>query len=89
MRKNTKALFKDAKVHFYDMHDGKMLYVLTQHSLWNRKYHPFLLCKCTQGERVLNPHHKCKIFTNEEQLEYYNRSVRRWEKNGVYRKIMI
>ena len=33
-------------VSFYDMHDGKMLYLLTQHSLYSRKFHPFLLCDC-------------------------------------------
>lgn len=49
----------------YDMHDGKMLYMLTQHSLWNRKYHPFLLCKCEHGEGVKNANHKCIQFTHQ------------------------
>lgn len=26
---------------FYDLHDGKMLYLLTQHLLFNRKHNPF------------------------------------------------
>ena len=34
---------------YYDMHDGKMLYLLTQHSQWNRTFHPFLLCSCKRG----------------------------------------
>ena len=32
--------------YYYELHDGKMLYMLTQHSLWNRKHHSFLLCAC-------------------------------------------
>ena len=38
------------RINFYELHDGKMLYLLTQHSLYNRKYHPFLLCTCGRGE---------------------------------------
>ena len=34
----------------YDIHDGKMLYLLTQHSAWNRRHHPFILCKCKKGQ---------------------------------------
>ena len=37
------------RIKFYEPHNGKMLYLLTQHSLYNWKYHPFLLCTCACG----------------------------------------
>ena len=40
--------YKDEQHHvcMYDMHNGKMMYILTGHGLWNRTHKPFLLCKC-------------------------------------------
>ena len=67
------------KYFMYDMHDGKMLYLLTQHSLFNRKHHPFLLCNCKRGAGVQDGNHQCKIINDEEQLRLYNRSKRRWD----------
>ena len=63
----------------YELHDRKMLYLLTQHSLFNRKYKPFLLCSCGRGEGVRNRNHKCKILTDIEQQQWCNRSKRRWD----------
>ena len=65
----------------YDMHDGKMLYLLTQHGLWNRKHHPFLLCKCGRGEGVQKENHVCTIIKNEQQKKYYKRSKKKWKKD--------
>ena len=43
----------------------KMLYLLTQHSAWNGKYHLFLLCDCARGEgEINNKHQQCKIISN-------------------------
>jgi hypothetical protein len=56
-----------------------MLYLLTQHSLWNRKFHPFLLCTCARGAGVRNEAHVCTPLTHQEQLEAWNRSKRRWD----------
>ena len=42
----------------YDLRDGKMIYLLTQHALFNCKHHPFLLCKCRRGEGICNPNHQ-------------------------------
>ena len=53
----------------YDLHDGKMLYLLTQHSLYNRRYHPFLLCDCSRGAGVMNNNHQCRIIPDEEQQQ--------------------
>ena len=77
---DCKFINKNSKITLYDLHDGKMLYLLTQHSLYNRKFHPFLLCKCQRGEGVINNmNHECKIISHEEQIHYYNRSIRRWK----------
>ena len=65
-------------VSYYDMHDGKMIYQLTQHSLYNRKYYPFLLCKCHRGDGVKNSEHECVQVTHSDHCKYYERSVRRW-----------
>eukprot|EP00551_Chaetoceros_affinis_P016131 CAMPEP_0203712330 /NCGR_PEP_ID=MMETSP0091-20130426/69973_1 /ASSEMBLY_ACC=CAM_ASM_001089 /TAXON_ID=426623 /ORGANISM="Chaetoceros affinis, Strain CCMP159" /LENGTH=776 /DNA_ID=CAMNT_0050590301 /DNA_START=350 /DNA_END=2681 /DNA_ORIENTATION=- len=65
---------------FYDLHDGKMLYLLTQHSAWNRKYKPFLLCNCLRGEGVTgNEEHRCVKISHENQIVSYQRSRRRWD----------
>ena len=64
----------------YDMHDGKMLYLITQHSLYNRKYKPFLLCKCSRGDGVQNRDHKCKLLNDHEQEYFYARSQKKWKR---------
>ena len=59
----NKGIFHDS----YDMHDRKMIYNLVQCSKWNRKHHPFLLCKCKRGDAVKNySTYKCNAITDEE-----------------------
>ena len=60
------------------MHDGKMLYMITQHSLYTRKHYPFLLWECHRGDGVMNPDHECNIVTHQEQCDLYARADRRW-----------
>ena len=62
----------------YDLHDGKMLYLLTQHSLFNRKHHPFLLCACQRGAGVKDKNHRCEIISDKDQNHWFQRSSRRW-----------
>ena len=38
------TLITDSSICVYKLHDGKMLYLLTQHTLFNRKHTPFLWC---------------------------------------------
>jgi hypothetical protein len=64
----------------YDMHDGKMQYLLCQHALFNCKNHPFLLCKCRRGEGVVNRNHVCVLVTHDEQVAAYNKSRSKWER---------
>ena len=70
--------FEDGTRVYYDMHDGKMLYILTQHSLYNRKHYPYILCKCMRGEAVRDPNHVCKLISHDEHLRLWDRSKRRW-----------
>ena len=39
----------DCTIFIYDLHDAKMLYILTGHSLYNRTHKPFILCGCRRG----------------------------------------
>ena len=78
-KRNAIPSLNNCHISYYDLHDGKMLYLLTQHSLWNRKHHPFLLCGCMRGEGVANNDHQCKLMSDEDYLIKYQRSNRRWE----------
>ena len=64
---------------YYDMHDGKMLYIPFQHSLYNRKHHPFILCTCKRGNAVIDLNYVCKLIPHEQHLNLWDRSKRRWE----------
>ena len=68
----------DSKMTMHDLHNGKMLYLLTQRSLYNRKHHPFLLCKCQRGVGVQNSNHECELINHDDQVKHYNRSEHRW-----------
>eukprot|EP00978_Attheya_sp_CCMP212_P027084 scaffold90288_cov52-Attheya_sp.AAC.5 len=73
-----KLMDEHPNISIYEMHDGKMLYLLTQHALFNCKHHPFLLCKCKWGDGVRDPNHTCELVSQEDQCLYYERSKRRW-----------
>ena len=68
-----------SKVFCYECHDGKMLYSLTQHSQWNRKYHPFLLCKCKREDGLDDSEHDCDMWTDDSYKNAWDRSKKRWE----------
>ena len=77
---DCKFINKESKISLYDLHDGKMLYLLSQHSLFNCKFYLFILCKCQRGEGVINnKNHKCKMISHKEQIFYYIRSIKRWK----------
>ena len=53
---------------------------IMQHSKWNRKHHPFILCKCKRGDAVKNlENHTCQIIIDEDQIKYYNKSATKFE----------
>jgi len=71
---------KGSLINSYDIHDGKMIYNLLQCSQWNRKHHPFLLCKYKRGDVVKNySTHKCNIMTDEDQWNLYERLANKFE----------
>ena len=72
-----------SKYRFVDLHDLKMTYSLTQHSLWNRKVHNMLLCKCIKGKGVRknrDTDFECIRLTHDEQIKYWYRSVLRMQR---------
>ena len=78
--RSASSVVENCTFNYYDCHDGKMLYILTQHGLWNRKFAPFLLCKCKRGDAVESNTHECQIISNEEQVTLYSRSERRFNR---------
>ena len=64
----------------YEVSDGKMLYMLLQHSLYSRLHKPYLLCTCLRGEGVRDKSHKCRMIPHDRQVELYTRSLHRWER---------
>ena len=82
---HDKLLSQSKDIRFYDLHDGKMLYLLTQHSLFNRKHRPFLLCSCGKGDGVRDTMHKCIQLDHDTQVDLYERS--RWRFNKKQAKV--
>ena len=68
----------NSKISLYDLYEIKMLYLLTQHSLFHCKHHPFLLYKCQRREGLLKLDHVCKIIDHDDQVKYYDRLLHRW-----------
>ena len=70
----------NSKLWCYDVHDGKMHYELTQHSKWNRKYCPNLLCYCQKGDG-LKSNHTCELMTRDDNKWYVAQSKAVWDRN--------
>ena len=66
-------------VSFYNLHDGKMLYLLTAHSLHNRRHHPFYFAS-VNSQGCINENHECVLIPHEKQSDHWDRSKRRWER---------
>ena len=66
------------------VHDGKMTCCILQHSLYNRKCHPFCVCSCKAGEGVRKNHndHQCKMTTQDQYKKRYNKSKTEFESKG-------
>jgi hypothetical protein len=76
----TNLMERKPNISIYEMHDGKMHYLLSQHTLYNCKHHPYILCKCRRGQGVTNPDHTCVWLTHEEQCSNYKRSKDKWDR---------
>ena len=70
----TRNSLNGRKLSVYEVHDCKMIYSLTQHSAWNRKYNPFLLCDCHRGDGVVDPNHVCIMLTDTETKALFEKS---------------
>ena len=46
LSRNAKNVPDRSNYFHYELHDGKMLYLMTQYGLFSRKNSPFLLCSC-------------------------------------------
>ena len=79
----------ECQIYQYHMHDGKMLYLLTKHSLWNRKHYPFLMCKCKRGHFFQNQS-ACKLITQEKHIKYWEKSKEHFdnEKEKKYHTLL-
>ena len=76
--KNSEIYSLCKNVSKYDCHDAKVAYMMCQHSLYNRRNHPFLLCECHRGEGVTKKGHICKLVSQSDQVKRYERSLKRW-----------
>jgi hypothetical protein len=65
------------KYWYCDLNNGKIQYILRQHFLLNRKFHPLLLFTYVRGATVKNEAHVCTSLAHQEQVEAWNRSKRR------------
>ena len=70
------SLLPRNKLFVYDMHDGKLLYLLSQHSMWNRKNFPFILCKCRRNR---DDPHDCTMWDDKEYQDHWNISKEKWD----------
>lgn len=79
--KATTAGLDLGNVEFGHMHDGKMICSILQCSQWNWKHHPHCLCSCKQGQGVRQNHkdHQCKMLTQKQHKELYNKSKAHFE----------
>ena len=59
-------------IYFYEMHNGKMVYAMTQPSTWGRQHTPYLLCNCSRGAGGKSSTHKCELISNDKQLYHWN-----------------
>ena len=56
-----------------------MICNLIQHSKWNRKHHPFLLCKYEQGDVVKDViNYKCNLISDTKYKLYYEKVKKRF-----------
>jgi len=62
------------------MHDVKMLYILTQRGLYNRKCHSFSLCKCKHGAGAAKDSQRYQILTHAEHVKFNNKSKEQEQK---------
>eukprot|EP00957_Ditylum_brightwellii_P193704 14750590-Ditylum_brightwellii.AAC.1 len=59
---------KEKKIPFYELGDGKCLYMMIGHYQWNVTHHLFIGYKYRRGGGV-NEGYSCKTWSDEEYME--------------------
>ena len=58
----------------------KMIYILTQHSAYIRKHHPFVLCKYQRGDALKSGEHEFTRILKDECIQLYKNSLEHMKK---------
>ena len=58
-------LIHGCNIDYHDLGNGKMFYLLCQHSLFNRHHHLFPLCKCRRGAGI-DANHECELLPHDQ-----------------------
>ena len=62
-------------------HDGKTIYLLTQHSIFNRKHNQFFLYRCKWEFTIHNRNHICEVIPHAYHVSLYNSLRYTWDRN--------
>ena len=80
---NAESFVLDSTMEFLNMNDMSMLYKILGCVSWSCNLQPYPLCKCNKGEALEDRvaadgtpiEHLCKVITDEEQQECYEKSL--------------
>ena len=73
--------YKHLLIEFIDLSDRKMLYALTQHSSYSRKFHPFIWCKCGRKDLFNLKDYSCETLSNEEYSRLQRNSKKQFKRD--------
>ena len=80
--------FSRGKYWFYNLHDGKMLYLLCQLLLWNCNTQPLSCMHMSKGEGVTGiDNHVCWILNPVEHVELCSKSAEKWKDRRDHARI--
>ena len=79
--KQNNPLLSDC--HFYNLADGKALYLILRHTHWSSGLKPFIKCGCEQRDSA-DPNHVCKIHTDLEYIALVKASEEQWLKRDQH-----
>lgn len=69
------------KANYYNINDGRMLYLLFKHSLSSRKYSQFLLCNCKRGDAARGYDNLWGLNIHKEHADLHNQLLWIWRQN--------
>ena len=81
LRQLSRSIIEGCYFDFYQMHNAKLIYLLTHHAQWSKNKKAFLLCNCDKGDGVQNEEYTCTIDSDDKQIILYNKSeINGWRK---------